>query len=83
MADEHIRAGDSAFVDEDFHGALKAFSAALAVQPDDASVLAKRAATHLKLNDAHSALVDASAAVAKDSKNVKAAYHKGFVLAAT
>lgn len=76
MAQEHIAAGDRAFVDEDFDAAVKHYTQALELEPSSA-VYEARSNANIELEKFMEAVQDASKAIELDSSNAKAFLRKG------
>lgn len=75
-----IDIGNDCFVNEDYQGALAAYSRGLDAHPQHADLLARRAACHIKLKDFAAAEADASAAVAADAGHVQGHLRLGMAL---
>lgn len=80
MAQEHVSRGDRLFVEEDFAGAVDAYSEALKVDPGNARVFEARANAHIKLEQYAEANEDATKALELDPSLARAYLRKGVAL---
>lgn len=79
-ANDLVREGNNAFVDDDFELAVKKYSGAIDLNAYDADCYLKRAAAFMKLENYQAAAADASSAASLEPESSKAHIRKGMAL---
>ena len=72
--------GNVALKEQRYEDAIKFYSLALDINPDNTAALNNKNIAHIKMEDWKNTMVNASLCLAKDVTNTKALYHRGYAL---